>query len=253
MFALVGLGMKFEHLTLKAINTLKECDEIFLEKYTLNIDYDFEALTKLIGKKIKKLEREDVESGSFLPKSNKKNVALLVLGDPLIATTHIELLLEARLRGIETMVIPGISILNVIGITGLQPYKFGKTTSISFWQEEIGYMPCGFYKILEENQKINAHTLFLLDPNPSKGKYITPLQAIEKLKECEKMKGKNIINKDTQYIVCSRLCSKTEKIVVGKYDEIKSIDFGPPPHSIIIPAQTHFKEKEYLSLYKQIK
>jgi len=255
MFVLVGLGLKLEHLTLEALEIIKACDKVFLEKYTLDISYDFDALTKLTGKNIKLIERKDVESYSFLPlseekdKKTNKNVALLVFGDPLIATTHTELLLEAKQRGLETRIIHNISILNVISRTGLQPYKFGKIASIPFWQENIEYRPCGFYNLLEQNQKIGAHTLFLLDLNPINNKYLSPGLAIEMLIKCEMLKKKQIINEDTLFIVCSRLCSNTEKIVVGKYNKIKSIGFGLPPHCIIIPSPPHFKEQEFLSQF----
>ncbi|PKM92224.1 MAG: diphthine synthase, partial [Euryarchaeota archaeon HGW-Euryarchaeota-1] len=255
---LIGLGLKLEHLTQEALQAIKSCDSVFLEKYTLDVDYNLGALTKLTNKEIKLLERKDVETFSFfpskennnpaqkdfhsetfqnnnsaqkipLPGANKNNIsaqkttslktnqnfALLVFGDPLIATTHTELILEAKQRGIETKIIHNISILDVISRTGLQPYKFGKTTSIPFWQENIEYKPLGFYNVLEQNLSIGAHTLFLLDPNQQDNKNLTPNRAIEMLREAEAMRKKGAISDETLFIVCCRICSKTEKIVVS--------------------------------------
>ena len=58
-----------------------------------------------------------------------------VVGDPFGATTHSDLFIRARERGIQTQVVHNASIMNAIGCCGLQLYNFGETISIPFWTD----------------------------------------------------------------------------------------------------------------------
>ena len=56
----------------------------------------------------------------------------------MIATTHSEMLIEAKKSGIKTTVIHSSSILSAApGIAGLQAYKFGKVTTIPFTEKNF--------------------------------------------------------------------------------------------------------------------
>jgi diphthine synthase len=131
----IGLGLYDERdISLKGLEAIKSCDKLFAEFYTAALAGT--SLTKLeqkFGKPIKVLTREEVEQTDNILKAAKKhNVAFLCQGDPLTATTHIELLLEAKELGIATEIIHGASIaVSVPGLLGLQYYKFGRTTTIS--------------------------------------------------------------------------------------------------------------------------
>ncbi len=57
----------------------------------------------------------DVSAGA-----DKVDVAFLVVGDPFGATTHTDLQLRARERGIQVEVIHNASVMNAVGICGLQ-------------------------------------------------------------------------------------------------------------------------------------
>ena len=82
-------------------------------------------------------------------------------GDPFGATTHHDLMLRAKEKGIETKAIHNASILNAVGACGLSLYKFGETVSIPFWQDE--WKPESFYDRIVSNRKNGLHTLCLLD------------------------------------------------------------------------------------------
>ena len=101
-----------------------------MENYTVNFPYSVGELSEVLGKDITLLKREDVEGLEFIDYAHKSDVALLVYGSPLMATTHITILDECLKSGIKTKVIHAGSVLDGIGETGLQLYKFGKIASM---------------------------------------------------------------------------------------------------------------------------
>lgn len=108
-------------------------------------------------------DRDLVEQGAddILEKAESENVAMLVVGDPFGATTHTDLILRAKERGIPFEVVHNASIMNAIGCTGLQLYSFGETISIPYWSES--WKPDSFYDKINANVKHGLHTLCLLD------------------------------------------------------------------------------------------
>ena len=93
---LVGTGVAFD-LTVSGIEALKACDEAFIETYTNPISPDrIAALERTIGKRITALPRERMESSFLVEKAKSSSVCVLASGDPLTATTHVTLVLEAR-------------------------------------------------------------------------------------------------------------------------------------------------------------
>ena len=142
MFYLIGLGLNEKSISLEALEALKKCKKIYLENYTIEFPYSKKKLEKIIGKKIDELKREEVESEKFLDEAKKKNIALLVYGSPLAATTHISLLIKCEEDKIKYKMFHNASIMGAIAETGLQLYKFGKTTSMPAWKGD--YKPKSF-------------------------------------------------------------------------------------------------------------
>jgi diphthine synthase len=97
----------------------------------------------------------------IIKEAKEKNVSFLVIGDPLQATTHLELALRAEKEGIKTTIINNTSVISAVSRTGLESYKFGKTGSIVFPRKN--WFPKTSYELLKENLQIKAHTLLLLD------------------------------------------------------------------------------------------
>jgi diphthine methyl ester synthase len=87
-----------------------------------------EEMEGLYGKKIEIADRELVESRAevILEDAESANVAFCVVGDPFGATTHTDLQLRAREKGIEVKIIHNASIMNAVGACGLQLYRFGQ-------------------------------------------------------------------------------------------------------------------------------
>jgi diphthine synthase len=234
MLILIGTGISFD-LTLSAVEEMKKCDEIYIERYTNIIeDKKVENLEKLIHKEIITIERDKVESSFLIDKAAKKDVVLLASGDPLTATTHISLLIDAKAKGIKTRVIHNSSIYTVAaGAAGLQIYRFGKTATLV--NPRKGYEPRSSLEIIKMNQELDMHTLVLLDTEP---KPMEATDALSMLKEFENA------------IVLSRLGEPEQKITFGKISKLQELDLGKAPFSIIIPAKLHFVEEEFLDFYK---
>lgn len=245
---IIGLGLWNEKdISLKGLETAKKCSCVFLENYTsVMMGTNPEALSRLIGKPVKILNREAVEqTKEYLELAKDNDVALLVGGDPSIATTHIEIVQEARKKDITIRVIHASSILTAVCESGLFSYKFGKSCSVPFWLDN--FRPESFYDIIIENKKIKAHTLVFLDLKPEQNKFMTANQGLQTLLDIGNKRNKEI-NKDTIAVGFSRMGSDTQIIKAGKISELIHFDFGAPMHILVIPGELHFMEKEALNL-----
>ncbi len=246
MLCLIGLGLATEFdLSLRAFNTIAMCDTVYLEGYT-GVFERLGELEDMIGKSIMVMSRQDVESSvDLLAEAKKKNVALLVQGDPLSATTHISLLLDCVKGGVKYMVVNGSSVFTAVARTGLSLYKFGKTASIPFPSKDFN--PKSFYDVIKDNQKINAHTLCLLDVKSDAHDYMKIPDAIKLI---EKADTKKILA--NRIIGCARLGYKDEIIKYGKASTLKRFKWPTAPHCLIIPApKLHFIEEEALKVFSE--
>ncbi|MFH1393735.1 MAG: diphthine synthase [Candidatus Micrarchaeota archaeon] len=227
---LIGSGISFD-LTLSAIEAMKKADSVYIERYTNPISDDrIISLEKLIGKEITRLERDKVESSFLVGEADGKDVCLLASGDPLTATTHSTLVMDARKKGVEVKTIHNSSIYTAApGMSGLQIYRFGKTASLV--NPRPNYKPTSSLGIIRKNLENDMHSLVLLDTEPEPMGAET---ALEMLKEFESA------------IILSRLGEADAKITYGKIPELRGKDPGKAPFAIIIPAKLHPIEEEYL-------
>jgi len=246
----VGLGLYDEDdISLKGLNEIRNCDKVFAEFYTSRlVGLDKNSFEKKLGKTIAILSREETENGNkILEYASKEKVVFLTCGDPMIATTHVDLRLRAMKKGINTKIVHSGSIITAVpGLLGLQNYKFGRTTTLAFPEKD--YFPTSPYTIINENKKMGLHTLVLLDIQVDKDIYMTANQGMELLLKIEKDLGENIFNGDSVVCVVARagspepiLAANTIKVLVNK-------DFGPPLHTLVIPGNLHFMEVEALEI-----
>ncbi|KAJ9118701.1 hypothetical protein QFC22_003921 [Naganishia vaughanmartiniae] len=164
MLYVIGLGLSDEKdITVKGLEAVRRCERIYLEAYTSILMVPKERLEEFYGKPVITATRETVEleSDDILQDADKVDVAFLVVGDPLGATTHTDLILRAHAKGIKTETIHNASIMTALGSTGLQLYNFGQSISIPFYTDS--WKPGSWYDRLEENLKFGMHTLVLLD------------------------------------------------------------------------------------------
>ncbi|MBI4170760.1 MAG: diphthine synthase [Candidatus Aenigmarchaeota archaeon] len=247
MLYLIGLGLADDDITVKALRAMKKCDAIYCEFYTNKWMGDLKKLEKNVKKEINILPRENVESDFLIKEAQKKDVALLVSGDPLTATTHFELVLQARLKGIGCEIVHAPSIYTAVADTGLQLYKFGRTTTLVY--QEKNFLPSSPYDVVAMNKSIGLHTLVLLDVK--KKKQMTLKDALNLLLKIESEKKKHVISKQTNVLACCRLGGKDAVI---KYDTVENIikdrSVQKTPAVLVITGTLNFKEEEALDLWK---
>jgi diphthine synthase len=244
MLYLVGLGIWDEKdMSIKGIEICKNADKIYAELYTATWGGSIKNLEKIIGKKITLLQRKDIEEDSenFIKEAKKCDIVLLVPGDPLVATTHTHLIIEAKKRKTPFDIVHSSSIYTAIAKTGLQIYKFGRTVTIPTPQK--GYEPTSFYDLILENKKSGLHTLVLLDRD------MNTKRGLEILMDVEKRRKKKVFLPNTKIVLCSKLGSKDEKIIYGCVRKLLEIDLKPPA-VVIIPGNLHFIEEEFLSSFE---
>lgn len=265
---MIGLGLGDEgDITVKGLKALQGSSKVYLEAYTSILPgLSKESLTELYGvKEIIEADRDFVEQGceEMIEQAKTTDVSFLVVGDALCATTHTDLWLRGRQRGVEVKVIHNASIMNAIASCGLQLYRFGETISIPYWIDE--WKPASFYDKIQSNYKAGLHSLCLLDikvkeqnvENLMRGRkiyepprFMTVAEGLKQLLEIEKERGDGIVTLDTMVIGVARLGRDDQVIRAGKCSELVEADLGGPLHSLVICApELHELEKEFFDFY----
>ncbi len=245
----VGLGLHDEKgISLRGLEEVKTADVAFFELYTsLLPDFSEKRLEEITGKKLQMVSRKELEEENgkiILEAAEKGKTVLLVPGDPLIATTHIALRMEAKKRGVKTRVIHGASILSaVIGLSCLHNYKFGKSVTVPFPDETPSETP---YEVIAQNKKLGLHTLCLLDIKAEEKRYLSIHEGLKWLLKIEEKTKKNTITLNTLAVGIARAGSDNPTIKAGFIRELLRYDFGEPPHCIVFPGKLHFMEAEAL-------
>jgi len=264
---LIGVGLcDIKDISVKGLEIVKKCDFVYLEYYTSVLFSSKQELEDFYGRKILVADRNLVEShaeDTIISQSKKKDVAFLVVGDVFSATTHTDLFLRAIKAKVKVKYIPNASIMNAIGICGLELYKYGKTTSIPY---PVGtFVPVTSYDVIKQNKSQGLHTLCLLDikvaepstENLKKGvnkpeppRFMTVKEGLKVLLMAEGRRGENVIDSDTLVIGLARIGHDDFIIKSGSLSKIEKEDFGAPLHSIIIPGNLHFIEQEAIDFWK---
>ena len=234
MLYIIGLGLNVDGISKFGLQAVKRCKRVYLENYTVDFPYSEGALKEVLGKKIVSADREFVESLEIVDEARKADVAFLVYGSPLTATTHISLIQEAKRCGVKYKIIYNASILDGVAETGLQLYKFGKVASMPKWGRS--FSPDSFMKIVQENQSMKAHSLILIDIGLEFQDALTQLKISA---EKHKINLKKII-------LCQRLGTKGQKISYKTIEELEKYNDVKKPYCIVIPSKLHFVEKEVL-------
>jgi len=165
---LIGMGPgRLSAMSLEAVEAAKAADVRRYEAYTaLWPRSELDALEAAVGS-IEKVMRPEVEQPDVLFELARTSlVALLVVGDPLQATTHVDLQLQAAEAGIECRVFHGVSITTLVtGAIGLSNYKFGRQTTLTY--PYGGWVATSPLEVIAVNMHQNLHTLALLDLDPT--------------------------------------------------------------------------------------
>lgn len=244
----VGLGLHDEMgISLRGLEEAKTGDHVFVELYTsLLPGLSLGRLEQACGKKLHIVSRKELEDDNgrvVLSAGRKDKVVLLVPGDPLIATTHVALRIEAKKQGIATRVIHGASVLSaVVGLSGLHNYKFGKSVTIPF-PDNPSETP---YEVIVQNKKSGLHTLCLLDIKADEKRYLSIRDGLMILLGSEKRCKKHVITPKTVVVGIARAGTNNPSVKAGFVEELMDWDFGSPPQTLIFPGKLHFMEAEAL-------
>ncbi|KAI5798052.1 diphthine synthase-like protein [Peziza echinospora] len=281
MLYLIGLGLNNEKdISVAGLEIVRKCETVYLEHYTAILMVDKEKLEEFYGRPVHLADRDLVEStfsttGAPLPSplltsSLTSDIALLIVGDPLSATTHTDLLLRARTLNIPTRVLPNASIMNAIGCAGLSLYNFGQTVSMVFFTPS--WRPTSFYPRIRENVALGLHTLVLLDikvkemdyeaialgrvrrgqAGYGEPRYMTVNECARQMLEVEEEgllegEGGAYSADETLAIGVARVGSEGQRIVAGTLGEMRDVELGGPLHSLVVVGRRcHDLERDFI-------
>ncbi|CAL4914431.1 unnamed protein product [Urochloa decumbens] len=283
MLYIVGMGLgDGRGVTVRGLDAVRRCARVYMEAHAallaLGVDDDpssrLAKLEKLYGKEVIVAGREMVAEEDcgdrILREAAGADVAFLVVGhpfgsdEPSSETTHTDLALRAKKLGVGVKVIDSASVLNAVGACGLQLHRYGEAITVPFFTETC--KRDHFYQAIVNNRWLGLHTLCLLDIHV-KGpvyeclcrgnkayeppRFMTVNTAISQLLEVLEMRGEPepAYDEDSLCIGVARLGSDDEKIVAGPMGKLVDLDFGPPPHCLVIVGETTLVEEEMLEFY----
>ena len=247
MLTFIGLGL-FDAMdvSLKGLAAIRQADAVYLEDYTSTLTgTDPAGLERLYERPVTLLSREEIEQhpDPVLEAAREGEAVLLVGGDPMVSTTHADLRLRAAREGIKTSIIHGSSIQSAVcGLSGLQNYRFGRSCSIPF--PAPGWFPTTPISVIAANLEAGLHTLVYLDIQKERCMRIG--EAIDLL---EQMAEKTGIPAPSLYVGIARAGSADPVVMAGDAAKLKSANFGPPLHVLVVPGSLHPVEEEYLEAF----
>lgn len=294
MLHLIGVGLgSLEDVSVRGWRQLEQCSKIYLEMYTSVQPGLRRALLeeKFPQAEVFEADRRLVESDAqcdlMLEAARKGEVAFLVVGDVFGATTHADLFLRAKSKGVEISVYHNASILNAVGCTGLQLYRFGETVSVPFFEPR--WRPSSFMDRIAGNLARDLHTLVLLDIKVKEQtlenllkendifeppRFMTVNVAIEQILSLtppepealdyaadetkEGAKGVTLpsavekwgVDASTKAFGVARVGQPDQLIVSGTLAELQKVDFGRELHSLAICApKLHEIEEMFFDMY----
>ena len=244
MLWFVGLGVS-GRISADVADVLGSSDHVYLEQFTSPVgEHTVSAIQEITKGRLSVAKRWQVEDGSEILKNAKDGrVALVSYGDPMIATTHAELMTRAVSEGIRTHMIHGASAVTAtVGECGMHYYKVGRVATIMNDAKSVGTP----YYVIHRNLVEGNHTVLLLEYNHEEGFFLGPGDALALLVGEEAGQRRNVIRPDTFAVVASRVGTPEAAITGGQISHLAERDFGGPPHSIIIPGRMHFTESDAL-------
>jgi diphthine synthase len=247
----VGLGLSDERgLSERALEALRRADRVFAEEYTAVAPAGtLERLAERLGRPVERLDRPLLESERPILDALEAHprVALLVVGDPFAATTHVALRLAAEGAGHTWKYVPNASILTAAaGFLGLMHYRFGRTVSLPF--PAPGFTPTSPLEQVRANRDRGLHTLVLLDLRPEEGRFLSAGEGLRWLASpAPEVRG---LEESTPVAVAARVGQESAAGWFGPLARLLSLDFGPPLHVVVVPADLHFEEAAALERYR---
>ena len=272
---LIGMGPgKFSSMTIEAKQAAKLCDILRYEAYTALWPQDELDLLEAECGEITKVMRPEIETPELLLELARDSlVGLLVVGDPLQATTHVDLQLQAAEAGIECITFHGISITTIVtGALGLSNYKFGRQTTLTY--PYGGWVATSPLEVIAMNMSLGQHTLALLDLDPTgagtgQQKPMMPADAVQSVVSMiDKLKDNfddllndspydafkieslrtilNIPLNDFRVILCSDMGTPSQNIIATNLEALPQINGGSMNCLVFLGNMSDVEEKALL-------
>ena len=246
---LIGLGLTARPcISEEAYKWVSEADEVYLERYTSPLPYSLDDIKKILGRdRLEEIYRGELEENmdDLVDRAKDKSIAILVYGDPLIATTHKSIIISCVKKGVEYKIYHNISsYLYAISESGLDVYKFG--CSATLVRGDL-YLNRRSLEIAEENLDRGLHTLFFLEYSYEDGYMMTPIDALKILRRKRRL-WRKILNVEGYIIVMANLGLENEMKLAFKPDEIpyKELEKVSGPSILILTGRLHYMEREYI-------
>ncbi|MFP4632955.1 MAG: diphthine synthase [Halobacteriales archaeon] len=242
MLRFVGLGLYDDlDVTLRGARAIERADVVYAEFYTSRLSgCTLEDLERRHGSEIRVLERDEVESSSeVVDRARRSDVVFAVAGDPMVSTTHAELRLRAMEAGVETTVVNAPSVSSAVSsATGLQNYRFGRSTSLV---GRGGWTPSSPFEVVRDNLERRLHTLVYLDidVDGDRERYMKASEAAARFDETDAVDVDTVVG-------VARVGSPDVDVAYGTPAEVAEVDLGEPLHVVVAPAELHDVERRYL-------
>ncbi len=252
VLVLAGLGTSLDYASIKLLDELSTADVVLVEAYTsIAVGYTYERLRRMCLGELRYVSRRDLEEDYewIIEMARNRKVVILVAGDPLTATTHISLLIEAKRKGVDVDVVLGVSgVYASITQSYLQVYRFGRIVTLTYPEKE--YIPYTTVEVVRENLERNLHTLVLLDIRFDEGRAMRINEAVELLlrieeEYCKANNCEQVLDKVIGVGV-ARAATPDTLVKADLLPKLKNYNFPPPPHSLIVVAKPHPMELEAL-------
>jgi len=242
MLTFVGLGLYDERsVTVEGQAAIGAADAVFAEFYTSRLTgTTIERLEDFHGTEIEVLGRAGIEQEPepILKAAATGDAAFLTAGDPMISTTHIDLRLRAFDRGIETRIVHGTTAQAAASsLTGLQNYRFGKSTTVPFPKTFGKTVPISVVETINGNRARGLHTLVFLDIDADENRYLRADEAATHLAE---------VLDDGLMVAVARAGSPDPIVEANRCTVLGNRDFGGPLHLLVVPGELHELEAEAL-------
>ncbi|MDE1861147.1 MAG: diphthine synthase [Candidatus Micrarchaeota archaeon] len=251
MLYLIGLGLDIKDVSVKGLELIKSADRILLEKYTTPLSEEYLSwLRSQTTNAIELIERPALEERAkeTIKYAQKQDLAVLVPGDPLIATTHHILFDIARANGIKAEVVHSSSIFSAaIGESGLDVYRFGPPTTIARWSAK--YRPVSFLDVIRMNISSNQHSLILLDIDPDTKAPMALEDALRLLSLAEDERHYGIIKGQLPILILGNVGKADKLLAYTNFGSARGLadKFTGKTLTLIIPCNPNFAENEGLS------
>jgi diphthine synthase len=249
MLTFVGLGLYDERsITVAGREAIAAADRVFAELYTSRLAgatvADLEAYHDI---DIEARGREGIEQhpDAILDAAEDSDVALLVGGDPMVATTHVDLRLRAAERGIETRIVHGTTAQAAASsLTGLQNYRFGPAVTLPFPDGYGPEVPDSVTETVADNRERGLHTLVFLDINAD-----DPDGEPDFLRASTAAAALADPLDDRLAVAVARAGSDDPLVAADRLSALAGRSFGPPLHLLVLPGDLHHMERDALATF----